>query len=106
LWSRNDPVSILGALGAVSNGWEEVEQTCRWIASRFSNCTRFDFELIAAGLSGDLAYTAGHEHSEFCIDGGPPRTGRLRVTHVYRREDGEWRIVHRHGDPLTPPDAS
>jgi ketosteroid isomerase-like protein len=26
----------------------------------------------------------------------------LRVTHVYRREDGEWKIVHRHGDRVPP----
>jgi len=32
---------------------------------------------------------------------GEPRSYTLRVTHVYRREDGQWRIVHRHGD--TPP---
>jgi ketosteroid isomerase-like protein len=25
----------------------------------------------------------------------------LRVTHAYRREDGDWKIVHRHGDGLT-----
>jgi ketosteroid isomerase-like protein len=29
---------------------------------------------------------------------GEPRTYTLRVTHVYRRADGDWRIVHRHAD--------
>jgi ketosteroid isomerase-like protein len=29
---------------------------------------------------------------------GAPRTYTLRVTHIYRRENGQWRIVHRHGD--------
>jgi ketosteroid isomerase-like protein len=24
----------------------------------------------------------------------------VRVTHVYRREHGEWKIVHRHGDSV------
>jgi hypothetical protein len=23
---------------------------------------------------------------------------RIRVTQIYRLEDGEWRLVHRHGD--------
>jgi ketosteroid isomerase-like protein len=33
-------------------------------------------------------------------NGGPVRPNRLRVTHVYRRENGQWKIVHRHGDGL------
>jgi ketosteroid isomerase-like protein len=56
--------------------------------------------VIAAGVSGDLAYTVGYEHSLVSRDGGPVTPNRLRVTHVYRREDGEWKIVHRHGDGL------
>jgi ketosteroid isomerase-like protein len=31
-------------------------------------------------------------------DADPPQSTKLRVTHVYRREAGEWKIVHRHGD--------
>ncbi|MEU0793082.1 nuclear transport factor 2 family protein [Amycolatopsis sp. NPDC005961] len=54
-----------------------------------------------AGASGDLAYTVGFEQNTVSINGWPA-TYTLRVTHVYRREDGEWRIVHRHGD--RPPD--
>lgn len=100
LWSRNDPVTVLGALGVARRGWDEVSETFRWIASRFSNSTSFRFELEAAHVDGDMAYTVGYEHSRFSIDGGPEQPGRLRVTHIYRREDGEWRIVHRHGDPL------
>jgi ketosteroid isomerase-like protein len=57
----------------------------------------YSFEVLAAGVSGDLAYTIGFEHKTVSID-GRPTTYTLRVTHVYRREDGEWKIVHRHGD--------
>jgi ketosteroid isomerase-like protein len=28
----------------------------------------------------------------------------LRVTQVYRREDGVWKIAHRHGDHAIPVD--
>jgi hypothetical protein len=64
-------------------------------------------ELIAAGASGDLAYTVGVERTDLSVDGGPPHSTKLRVTHVYRREYGEWKIVHRHGDyvPLDEPAA-
>ena len=27
----------------------------------------------------------------------------LRVTQLYRREEGEWKIIHRHADPMTQP---
>jgi ketosteroid isomerase-like protein len=27
----------------------------------------------------------------------------LRVTTTFRREDGAWKIVHRHADPITRP---
>ena len=53
---------------------------------------------MAAGASGDLAYTVGYEHLTFSIDGGPVAPFTLRVTHLYRREDGEWKTVHRHAD--------
>ncbi len=105
IWSARDPVTLFGAWGPCNSGWEEVSQTFHWVASRFSNCTAYEFELVAAGVSGDLAYTVGYEHSSASVDGGPVEPNTLRVTHVYRREDGEWKIVHRHGDH-PPPDQS
>ncbi len=97
MWSRNEPVTLFGAVKS-NRGWEEVSQTFHWLASRFSDCTSYRFELVAAGASGDLAYTVGYEHTSTSINGVPAEPYTLRVTHVYRRENGEWKIVHRHGD--------
>ena len=102
LWSRTDPVTVFGAKMS-SSGWPDVEQMFRTVASWFSDSTDYEFEVIAAGASGDLAYTVGYERNQVKVD-GEPRTYTLRVTHVYRREDGQWRIVHRHGD--VPPDPA
>lgn len=96
LWSRIDPVTVFGARLSAS-GWAEVEPLFRKVASWFSDSADYEFEVTAAGASGDLAYTIGYEHNQVKV-GGQPRTYTLRVTHVYRREDGEWRIVHRHAD--------
>jgi SnoaL-like domain len=52
-------------------------------------------------VSGDLAYTVELEHTSVSVDGAPIAPYTLRVTQVYRREDGEWRIVHRHGDQIS-----
>ncbi len=96
LWSRTDPVTVFGAKMSAS-GWADVEPLFRNVASWFSDSAEYEFEVIAAGASGDLAYTIGYEHNQVKVD-GQPRTYTLRVTHVYRREDGEWRVVHRHAD--------
>jgi ketosteroid isomerase-like protein len=100
MWSTKHPVTLFGAWGPCKSGSEEVTRISRWVASKFSNCTAYNFELVAAGVSGDLAYTVGYEHSLRSVNGGPIEPSTLRVTHIYRRENGEWKIVHRHGDIL------
>ncbi|MDP8927103.1 MAG: nuclear transport factor 2 family protein [Actinomycetota bacterium] len=96
LWSRDDPVTLYGAKLSGS-GWADLEAKFREVASWFANSVAYKFEVVAAGASGDLAYTVGYEHNDVSVD-GQPTTYTLRVTHVYRRENGQWRIVHRHAD--------
>lgn len=98
-WSHRDPVTLFGGAVPLRRGWEEVGGTFQWLARRFVDLHDYDLELVAAGASGDLAYTVGLEHKTVVVgDAAAPVTYTLRVTHVYRREDGRWRIVHRHGD--------
>ena len=97
-WSHHDPVTVFGALGIDKNGWEEVSQSFHWLASRFTDFNALTVELVAAGVSGDLSYTVGYERSTGSVNGRPVRTIMLRATQIYRRENGEWKIVHRHAD--------
>jgi ketosteroid isomerase-like protein len=105
LWSRRDPVSLMGAWGPNMTGWEELSRIFRWVASRFTKASDFRWDIEVAYASGDLGYTVGYERFNASIDGGPMEPGTVRVTHIYRREDGEWKIVHRHGD-IAPVDQS
>lgn len=109
MWSAHDPVTLFGAAAPSRSGRDQVEPVFRWLASRFAACNAYDLELVAAGASGDLAYTVAHEHYEALTNDGSVVRTTLRATHVYRREGGEWKIVHRHGDhpPVdqTPPDG-
>ncbi len=66
MWSTQNPVTVFGAMRSDS-GQEEVRRVFRWLATRFSNCTDYRFELVAAGASGDLAYTLGYEHISFSM---------------------------------------
>lgn len=99
LWSRNEPVSVLGAWRN-ANGQQEIDKLFSALASTFSDCTSYAFELQAYDVVGDMAYTAGLEHTSASVD-GHPRTYTLRATQVYRRESGEWKVAHRHGDTVT-----
>jgi ketosteroid isomerase-like protein len=106
LWSREDPVTVLGAAGVNVSGWKEISETFEWVASRFSDCDSFEYEVLAAGVSGDLGYIAGIEHTNAAIGDAPAQAYALRVTTVLRREDGDWKVVHRHADPLPDSDPT
>jgi ketosteroid isomerase-like protein len=100
LWSRNEPVSVLGAWRN-ANGQDELDELFASLARSFSDCTSYAFELQAYDVVGDMAYTAGLEHTSASID-SEPRSYTLRATQVYRREGGEWKVAHRHGDTVAP----
>jgi ketosteroid isomerase-like protein len=99
LWSHRDPVTVLGAAKTVS-GWPEVEALFDWLASNFTGCASHELEVTAAGVSGDLGYIVGAERTTASVREAAPEPYALRVTLIFRREDGEWREVHRHADPL------
>jgi ketosteroid isomerase-like protein len=99
LWSRNEPVSVLGAWRN-AYGQREIDELFTALGKSFSDCTSYAFELLAYDVVGGMAYTAGLEHTSASVD-GKPRTYTLRATQVYRREGGEWRVAHRHGDTVT-----
>jgi ketosteroid isomerase-like protein len=103
LWSHGDDVSLFGAFGPCKKGWHQLEKTFDWVASRYRGGVVTDeYEVVHEGA--DLAYTVGYEIGDVVLDGAPTRQ-RLRVTQIYRREDGEWHLVHRHGD-FAPADQS
>ena len=99
LWSRDEPVSVLGALRN-AHGQRELDELFAFLAARFSDCTSYAFEVQAYDVVGDMAYTAGLEHTSVRVD-GQPRTYTLRVTQVYRRKSSVWKVAHRHGDSVT-----
>jgi ketosteroid isomerase-like protein len=103
-WSHDDAITLFGAAVPLCCGWDDVRAVFDWLATRFTACEDYDFELVAGDVDGGLAYTVGIERYRATIPSGAQIQNTLRVTHVYRREADRWRIVHRHGDHL-PTDA-
>ena len=98
IWSRNEPVSVLGAWRN-AHGQREVDELFTALERSFSDCTSYAFELQAYDVVGDMAFTVGLEHTSASVE-GDPRSYILRATQVYRREGGQWRVAHRHGDTV------
>lgn len=104
VWSHADDVSLFGAFGPCKTGWPQLSRILDWLASRYRDgIVSSDYEVVYEGT--DVAYTVGYERGEVSLDGGPKREQTLRVTHIYRRENGQWRLAHRHGD-FAPVDQS
>jgi ketosteroid isomerase-like protein len=52
--------------------------------------------------SPEFAYLVKIERGEAKIGGSEDITPfALRVTMIFRPEDGTWKVVHRHADPIT-----
>lgn len=95
IWSRNDPVSVLGSWRNAS-GQQGLDELFTHLVGSLSECTSYEFELLEAEVHTDTAYTVGFDHATTPVNGAP-QTYTLRVTQIYRREDGEWKVAHRHG---------
>lgn len=97
LWSRGDDSTLFGAFGPAKRGWRELEPVFPWVARRYRDGElSIDYVQVCEGT--DIAYTVGYERAVVSIDGHPPAASTIRVTHVYRRHDDSWMLVHRHGD--------
>lgn len=100
LWSRADDVSIFGGFGGRERGWSEVQPRLEWAARQYRG-GQATVETISTVVGHDLACTVRIERSSGSGD-DPAKAKDLRVTQVARVEEGRWRLIHRHGDPLRP----
>lgn len=115
LWKRKashrEDATIFGAFGGREKGWKEVGERYDWASSQFKHSGASQkIEYLNTGVSGDLAFTVTIERQEQVRMGGreQPAPRALRVTQLFRREDGAWKLLHRHADPLVErlrPDA-
>jgi len=100
--SRRGDVMIVGAWGAHEKGWLDVEARYQWAGARFRDSTaKLTVDYLTSVQSGDLAFTTAIERSEVKVAGQDKAAPMaLRVTHIFRKEDGAWKLILRHADPL------
>jgi ketosteroid isomerase-like protein len=97
VWAHSADVTTMHPIGQREVGWEQVRPTWEQVASIASvGQVRLRDQLIRVGT--DLAYEVGVEEGEITLAGERVAFNE-RVTNIYRREGGEWKIVHHHSDP-------
>jgi ketosteroid isomerase-like protein len=99
IWSHSETVTTMHPIGGEQVGWDAVKESFDQVAGvASSGHVELAGQTIQSG--GELAYELGVERGQFQL-AGESITVEQRVTNIYRRENGEWKIVHHHAD-LSP----
>jgi ketosteroid isomerase-like protein len=102
LYSHRGDVSLANPFGPVAVGWQQVEETMERAASNYTDGGARGFDTLVTHATPELAYLVEVERFEARVGGEEQMvSGALRVTSILRPEDGVWKIVHRHADPIT-----
>ena len=96
-WAHDGELTLHGGFDISARGWEVLEQGLTRAAARLSD-GEMTFRPLGGAVLGDVAYLAGFEEGTVRLDGGERREMKLRVTTIFRRVNGRWVCVHRHGE--------
>lgn len=99
VWSHAADVTAMHPIGGRVVGWDAVRESFEKVAGIASD-GRVKLEERMVRVTGDLAYEVGMERGHAKLAGKPVEID-IRVTNIYRREGGEWKVVHHHTD-LSP----
>jgi ketosteroid isomerase-like protein len=109
IFSHREDVSLGNPFGPFARGWKQVAETMERAASLYSDGEVIGFENLAKYVTPDLAYIVEVERLKARMAGGEEIAPiALRTTSILRPEDGTWKVVHRHADPITtsrPPES-
>jgi ketosteroid isomerase-like protein len=102
LFSHTEEASLANPYGPPVRGWDKVAKTTEHAASLRRDGQATSFEIVAKYVTAGLAYVVQIEHLESKIGESEDVTPYdLRATMIFRPEDGTWKVVHRHADPIT-----
>jgi ketosteroid isomerase-like protein len=105
MFSHREDVSLANPIDPPVRGWDQVEPTLERAVSQLREGQPLRFERISEYATEDLAYVLEIERCPGVKIGASDDIApfSLRAATVWRREDGGWKIAHRHADPITAP---
>jgi ketosteroid isomerase-like protein len=104
LFSHRDEVILANPFGPPVRGWSNVSATLDRAAQVFRDGEVVGFETLVTVITPELAYTVEIESFRARVAGAAEMSPvAVRVTTVFRRDDGAWKVVLRHADPIIAP---
>ena len=98
VWSHADDVTYMGPAGGMQLGWEQVRANWKkQAAKRLGGEVKAEKMQIHVGR--EIAVTCGYEVGENVVDGKPQKVS-IRATNVFRKENGQWKMIGHHTDLL------
>jgi hypothetical protein len=102
VFSHRDDITLGNPFGPFVRGWKEVAATAARV--RYRDGEIVAFEPVARHVTSELACVVEVERFRTKVGESDDLAEiALRVTSVFRPEDGTWNLVHRHADPITTP---
>ncbi len=100
LYAHTDDATSFYGWGGYEHGWRQVDRRWDWAGQQFKGGS-VSYQPLTMVASGDLFYTTDIETFTVRMDGMEnPATWSNRVTHIFRRAQAEWRLIHRHANRL------
>jgi ketosteroid isomerase-like protein len=104
VFSHREDVTLANPYGPPVRGWEQVAEALERTASRLRDGELISLETVAKCVTPELAYVVSLAREKAKVGGSDAVTPiALRTTMILRPEEGTWKVVHLHGDPITTP---
>jgi ketosteroid isomerase-like protein len=104
LFADRDDVTLGTPFGPYAKGKPAVLQTLAGAAAKYRDGSVVRVDRIAVYGDGNVIGLVEVEHDRAKVGGRPDLAEfSARVTSIYERIDGQWKLVHRHADPITAP---
>jgi ketosteroid isomerase-like protein len=107
LFSNREDVTLGNPFGPFARGRAQVHERLEGAASVYRDGELSGFEQVSKYVTPELAYLVEVERYRAKVGGSEELSPvALRVTSVFRPEEGTWKVVHRHADPITMEQAA